>query len=590
MLFPKEFINQVRSRFNVSQIVGKRVALKQRGKEFTGLCPFHNEKSPSFTVNDEKEFYHCFGCGAHGNMFDFIMQTEGLNFPETVEILALEAGMQLPKADPKMVEKYDHLAELMSCAEAAAKYFKENLHNNLGAAARGYIERRGLSEQTVEEFRLGFCPDIQGRMQQYLTEKGFNLKQMGEIGLIRNGYEIFRSRLIFPITDNKGRVIAFGGRILEKGEPKYLNSPETPIFHKRRILFGKSIARKYSHETGEIIVTEGYMDTISLNQAGFKNAVAPLGTSLTEEHLSELWALAKEPSLCFDGDNAGKRAAQRAAMLALPLLKPGYSLKFVELPAGQDPDDVVKQSPATFRNLLNAASPLSEVVYNAEKQAKPVKTPEQQADLRARLENLARNIKNPDISKNYLDFFRQKLWQDSRSFGQKPALKTATGNTSQISGVIGSEAEKTKVLRLEYTIIGLVASFPELLNDTNTAEELANIEFSHLEIDNMRQNILFTTAYETDEGNQETPPELEQLTEGLDKKLSLYIKYGKDYAQKWGNPKIAWEKLIEQYRLLLAVNDCTGPGSNDDLENDFIRLQETRRQLREAENKFSFGD
>ena len=348
MIFPKEFLNQVRDRVAISQIVGKRVSLKHKGKEHSGLCPFHSEKTPSFTVNDDKGFYHCFGCGAHGNVFDFVMQMEGLSFPESVERLATEAGLAIPQADSKVSKEYDRYAKLMACAESAAKFFQDQLRSSAGFEAREYLARRGVSAKIIEEFRLGFAPDTQGKLREVINAAGFSTKEMEEIGLIKNTYEMFRGRLIFPITDVKGRVIAFGGRILGAGEPKYLNSPETPIFHKRRVLYGRAIARKAVYDTGSIIVTEGYMDTISLHQSGFKNTVAPLGTSLTDEHLAELWQLAKEPVMCFDGDSAGKRAAIRAGELALPLLKAGLSLKFIELPSGQDPDDVCARQPERF--------------------------------------------------------------------------------------------------------------------------------------------------------------------------------------------------------------------------------------------------
>jgi DNA primase len=427
-------------------------------------------------------------------------------------------------------------------------------------------------------------------MQEALTKQGFNLAQMNEIGLIRNGYEIFRGRAMFPITDGKGRVIAFGGRILDKGEPKYLNSPETPIFHKRRILFGKAIARKYVHETKDIIVTEGYMDTIALNQAGFKNAVAPLGTSLTDEHLQELWGMAAEPTLCFDGDNAGKRAAERAAFLALPLLKPGFSLKFIQLPDGQDPDDVVKSGSGSFTALLAAARPLSEIIFEAEKAKKPIKTPEQQADLKSRLEALAGAIKESNISKKYIDYFRQRLWQEFRQQGQTKTVDRSLN----LSNIVGIEAEKEKILQLEAAVLGVIVVNPEILKDTNRQEELSNLEFSNLEIDKLRQNILFsaTCDFDSDDFNEkEFKAQIELYAKSLDGKLASYVNIGKSFPAKWGSAEIAWSKLIEQLGLLLAETDYKNSSNEEDTsEEDWNKLQEMRKQLAEAKNKISFGD
>ena len=585
MIFPKEFINQIKDRVPTSQIVGKRVPLKNKGKEFSGLCPFHNEKTPSFTVNDDKGFYHCFGCGAHGNVFDFLMQMEGVSFPEAIEQLASLAGMQLPQRDrvrdEKLLQQYDEHARLMNCAESAAKYFQGNLKTSLGSQAREYLQQRGISNQVIEEFRLGFAPDIPGRMQQELEKQGFNLKEMTEIGLVKNGYEMFRGRVIFPITDSKARVIAFGGRILDKGEPKYLNSPETPIFQKRRVLFGKAIARKPAYESGNIIVCEGYMDVIALNQAEFKNAVAPLGTSLTNEHLAELWNMAKEPTMCFDGDEAGKRAMSRAAELALQYLKPGFSLKFIQLRDGQDPDDLVRSDRNKFATLLQNALPLSEIIYNAEKNKQTVKTPEQQADLKARLETMARKIPDNSVSRNYQDYFRQRLFADSRNI---KLVKPEAQRSAQIISISGISAEKQRVLQLECAILGTIIAYPALLKDANIEEEFVKLEFSHLEIDNMRQDILINCAQELDE----TEPNNFQsiiVAGNINEKLAIYVNQGAEYAKKSATPLAAWESILAQYHFELAESDLAG-------EEDFEKLQEKFKSVLETRKKInaSFGD
>ena len=572
MLFPKEFIDQIRERILTSQVVGKKVMLKNKGREFSGLCPFHNEKSPSFTVNDEKEFYHCFGCGAHGNVFDFVMRTEGLSFPEAIEKLALDAGMRLPSPDPKEKEKYDHTAKLMQCAEAAAVFFQESFRTSLGAKARDYIAKRGLSAQTIEEFKIGFAPDIEGRLQQYLTEKGFTLAQMQEIGLVKNRYEMFRGRVIFPITDHKGRVIAFGGRILDKGEPKYLNSPETPIFHKRRVLFGKAIAKKPAFETGEVIVTEGYMDTISLSQAGYKNTVAPLGTALSEEHLQELWSMARTPTLCFDGDEAGKRASIRAAELALPHLKPGYSLKFVALPKGQDPDDVVRNNPELFKSLVADAKPLSEIIFLNEAGKGSLSTPEAKADLRQRLEVMATKITDKSVSGDYLRYFREKLWKELKELAPRPDKVERSSSVSNIALV---PAAKEKGLRLECYILGTVIAYPQLLNDTIIEEEFSQIELSHLEIDKTRQNILLTTAYLLD--GELLKDKLPEFIRDLDAKLTSYVREGITYAEKNPDAKEAWKKLMDEYYLEVTKSDLKGEINLN--EDEFSKLQEKYKLL-----------
>lgn len=585
MIFPKEFISQIKERVLTSQVVGKRVVLKNKGREFSGLCPFHSEKTPSFTVNDDKAFYHCFGCGAHGNIFDFLMQTEGLSFPEAIEKLALDAGMTLPKRDERSFQQYDHHAKLMQCAENAARYFQDNLKNSLGSEAREYLRGRGITLQTVEEFRLGFAPEQPGKMQQALEKQGHSLAEMQEIGLIKNGYEMFRGRVIFPITDAKGRVIAFGGRILSKGEPKYLNSPETPIFHKRRILFGKAIARKPAYDTGEIIVTEGYMDVIALNQAGFKNAVAPLGTSLTDEHLTELWALAKEPTMCFDGDNAGKRAMTRAAELAVQYLKPGFSLKFVELPQGQDPDDIVRSDKTLFSSLVKNSKPLSEVLFDMERDKSSVTTPEQLADFSTRLTSLASKIPDKTTAKNYQDYFRQRLWQDFRNLNNKPG--DSERKSSRVSSIIGISPQKQRLLQIEAAIIGTIIAHPSLLKDTIIEEDFVKIEFSHLEIDNLRQNILVNTA---SVDNEEPDEEFRELIKTIDGRLAAYINQSIDYARKALTPRQAWDNIMAQYNFEQAESDFKNSNfinSNDIGDDEFEKAVEKFRMLSETRKKIN---
>lgn len=560
MIFPKEFIEEIKDRISISAVVKRRVQLKSRGNEHSGLCPFHNEKSPSFTVNDSKGFFHCFGCGAHGNIFDFLMRSEGLNFPESVERLAGEAGMQLPKADPKIIEKLDKEARLVSCAEAAAKFYQAQLLTSNGFVAREYLQKRGLNQQTIDEFGLGFAPDTPNLLKNHLLAQKFTENEMAEIGLIKNGYEMFRGRLIFPITNNKGRAIAFGGRILSQGEPKYLNSPETPIFHKRKVLFGKAIARKFIHEAGEAIVCEGYMDVISLNQAGFKNAVAPLGTSLTEDHLRELWAMAPEPVLCFDGDGAGIRASTRAANLALAYLTSGKSLKFVELPKGKDPDDIARENPNLLRQLILNAKPLSQLIYDSEKAEKPFATPEQQADLKNRLEQKAQIIKDATISRNYLDFFKSQLWQEFK--GKNQVVSVATTSTNIIK-LVNIQADSHKLEQLQLYMLGVLLEAPELLKDTNVEEELANFEIANLEIDNIRQNILHSVV--------SNRFDFTEIIVKLPAAFESHLKKGMTFAQKQSAIQ-AWGQLKQSYYLELGQKEVED--NNELEEEEFYKLQE----------------
>ncbi len=414
MAFPPEFLDELRHRVTTSEVVGKRVKLVKRGREHTGLCPFHNEKTPSFTVNDEKGFYHCFGCGAHGSAIDFVMNTEGLSFPETVERLAGLAGLEVPRERPEERERAERRAGLIDVMEAACAWFEEQLQSEAGREARDYLERRGLAPATVRAFRLGFAPRTRGALAKALRARGITVDQLLEAGLVKQGEEespssgagdlrdYFFHRVVFPITDRRGRVIAFGGRTLGESKAKYLNSPDTPLFHKGRVLYNLARARKAAHDTGELLVTEGYMDVIALAEGGFPAAVAPLGTAITEEQIEELWRLVPEPTLCFDGDAAGQRAAFRAAARALPLLKPGKSLSFALLPPGEDPDSLLRgQGPAALRALLETAQPLADLVWRQATEGRPADTPERRAAIRAALREQTRTIRDPELREDY---------------------------------------------------------------------------------------------------------------------------------------------------------------------------------------------
>jgi DNA primase len=349
MRYPPQLLEEIRARLPVSQVVSRRVKLKRQGREYIGLSPFKTEKSPSFTVNDQKGFYHCFSTGEHGDIFSFVMKTEGLQFFETVERLAAEAGVTLPKESPEAAREQDQRQRLLDLVEASCLYFEAALASPAGSEARAYIDKRGVQPQLRREFRLGFAPDRRTGLLEHLKNKGFSVQESILAGMLIGGddiptpYDRFRNRLIIPIRDQKGRIIAFGGRALAAdAKPKYLNSPETPLFHKGGVLFNHDKARAAAHEAGAVVVVEGYMDVIALAGAGIGYAVAPLGTALTEHQLGLAWRMHAEPILCFDGDAAGIKAAFRSIDTALPHLKPGYSLRFAFLPGGLDPDDLIR--------------------------------------------------------------------------------------------------------------------------------------------------------------------------------------------------------------------------------------------------------
>src|SRR5690349_13238944 len=417
MRFTPQLLDELRARLPVSEVVGKRVKLRKAGREWKGLSPFQQEKTPSFTVNDQKGFYHCFSAGKHGNIFDFIMETEGVPFPEAVERCAAMAGMPLPAANPEAARFEQRRKTLHDIMELAAKYFQDTLASRLGAKARGYLGDRAISPATQLQFRIGYATGERFALKEHLGKQGVSTEDMVEAGLLIGGedipvpYDRFRDRVMFPIADLRGRVIAFGGRALEKdAQAKYLNSPETPLFHKGDNLYNFAAARKAAHDGAQLIVVEGYVDVIAMVTSGFAGAVAPLGTALTENQLGLIWKMTDEPVLCFDGDRAGQKAAYRAAEIALPLLKPGKSLRFALLPEGQDPDDLARSGGrAAIEEVLGAARGLADMIWSREIEGGNFATPERRAALEARINELAGAVRDEVVRRYYRQDLAERL-------------------------------------------------------------------------------------------------------------------------------------------------------------------------------------
>ncbi len=413
MTLSPQFLDELRSRTLLSVLIGRTTKLQKAGREWRACCPFHNEKTPSFYVNDDKGFYHCFGCSAHGDAIRWMTDQRGLPFMDAVKELAQAAGMELPAMDPRAAEKAEAAKGLHEACADAARWFTDQLNGLTGATARDVLARRGIKPETARAFGLGFAPDSRSGLKTALKDYGDPL--LVEAGLLikveeKTPYDRFRGRLMIPIRDPRGRTIAFGGRIIGEGEPKYLNSPETPLFDKGRTLYNLDKAAPAARKTGRLIVVEGYMDVIALAQAGFGEVVAPNGTAVTEAQLERMWRLSDVPILCLDGDSAGQKAAIRAAHRAMPLLAPGRSLAFVTLPQGQDPDDLVRQKgPAAFEALLKEPEPLVDRLWASELAAEPLDTPEQKAGLKARLADLAKTIADQNVAHEYQAEFRRRF-------------------------------------------------------------------------------------------------------------------------------------------------------------------------------------
>ncbi|WP_114394672.1 DNA primase [Oleisolibacter albus] len=430
MSLPPQFLDELRARLSLSDVVMKRMRLIRAGREFKAPCPFHNEKTPSFYVNDAKGFFHCFGCGAHGDHIAFVMRHGNLSFIEAVEQLAAEASMQVPKATPEARAKFERQKSLYDLVERAARYFEDQLRQPSGRRGYEYLRRRGLDDEAIARFRLGFAPQEGAGLHGLLTEAGYAEADMVEAGLFKrpeNGRGLrafFWNRVMFPVTDRRGRVVAFGGRIMEGDGPKYMNSADNPLFHKGNLLYGMSRARQAAADGHPLIVTEGYMDVISCVLAGFEGAVAPLGTAMTETQILELWKLAPEgrrtPILCFDGDNAGRRAAERAVERILPLLMPDHSVSVAFLPEKEDPDSLIRSGgKAAFQGVLDRARSLADVVWELEAAGRTLSDPDDRAGLEAALLARCQQIADPRVRRAYEQEMRDRLFRLVREFRPK---------------------------------------------------------------------------------------------------------------------------------------------------------------------------
>ena len=590
MGFTPDFLDEIRNRIPVSDVVGRRVKLVRKGREHTGLCPFHNEKTPSFTVNDDKAFYHCFGCGAHGDVIKFITETEGLSFPETVERLAGQAGLEMPEYSPEDKQRSQQRKSLYDVMAAAASYFETCLMAQTGAEGLDYLTRRGLSRATIKKFHLGFAPEGRtvlkeallsrdGITEEMMIEAGLLIKPEDDGGGAKPSYDRFRHRVMFPITDRQGRVVAFGGRALSaEAKAKYLNSPETPLFHKGRLLYNLAGARKSAYDKGRVLVAEGYMDVIIMAQAGFTNAVAPLGTAVTEEQIMELWRLAPEPLMCFDGDKAGVRAAYRVAERSLPLLKAGHSLRFVHLPTGEDPDSYISgQGAEAFRGLLDQGQPLVDILWDMKTGGVQADTPEQRAGLEKSLSETLSEIRDRTIRGYYDKAFQERLTKllggafvPDHSLEMRPQKKnqaTYSPKAFDKSSWAGSNDSPTGVKNLKDTgifkgqmaatikrerlLILTVLNHPWLLK--NHHEAFATTDFESAELDKLRCEIIDVSLRESDLEHKSLYDHL--LKAGYGKALEVIFKQGELKAEWFAWPKAApedveqgWFHVVNRYR------------------------------------------
>jgi DNA primase len=641
MRFTPQFLDELKARLPVSEVVGKRVKLIRSGREFKGLSPFNKEKTPSFFVNDQKEAWFDFSSGKNGSIFDFIMLTEGVTFPEAVERLAQMAGVALPKVSQEDQQRDARRKSLYDVMDLAAKFFETTLAGRAGAKARGYLADRGLDAKTQLQFRLGFAPGERFALKEHLGSHGIPVGDMIEAGLLISGDDIpvpfdrFRDRVMFPITDIRGRVIAFGGRAMEKDvAAKYLNSPETPLFHKGHTLYNIATARQAVHDgakTGvQVIAVEGYVDVIAMVTAGFPASVAPLGTALTEDQLALLWKLADEPVLCFDGDGAGVRAAYRAMDLALPRLKPGKSLKFALLPQGQDPDDLLRSAGReAVADVINAARPLGQMLWGRETEGHSFDTPERRAALEARINEVTASIADESVRKYYRQDFSDRLRQffapasGARNFPPRgPGQGSGQGNWRDRQGIAGTGPQRfgakrpevgsrntpyvvvsqqmaasplhrgfrTSVPTREALILQAALNYPWLLHDH--LEELASLEFRHAGAEQLKAALIDVAAHSSDHAAGLDPETLRaelksrNLTEVMERIAASITTQSVWGARPDAAPEdvlITWQQLVALHRqwhsLTKELKDAEQALGQDASETNYLRLRDVKDRL-----------
>jgi DNA primase len=594
MRFPPSILDEIRARLPVSAVVGRRVKLVKSGREFKGLSPFQPEKTPSFYVNDQKGFYHCFSSGKHGDIFRFVTETEGLPFPEVVERLANEAGVTLPKFAPEAVEQEKKRKDLYDVVELAAKFFEAQLQKPVGANARAYLAKRQFTDRTQAEFRMGFAPESRDALLIYLRSHNVSDQQMIDAGLViepegdRALYDRFRNRVIIPIQDGQGRVVAFGGRVLDpEGKPKYLNSPETALFKKGFLVFNGHRAREAAFKAGTVIATEGYLDAIAVWQAGIRHVVATLGTAFTEEQIATLWRFAPEPIICFDGDKAGVAAANRAIDRILPALKTGFSFRFAILPQGQDPDDLIRTKGVdAFAAVTAKASGLWDALWQRETAHFDAGSPDRQAMLEKTFKDMITQIGDPLVRRRYELSMRFRLnqffWeQGGGKRSGKPGFKN--GVREQVKLSRGSEAAlgavAPKFIALERIFLGLCIHFPDLTE--RHRERIAGLKLRG----DFKSDVHGTTTYDTFLSDvlrvidEYEGPEQTEFYNLLDPYFMecLDFMHGREDRQRsliWGH------RLVEGFPVLKALPD---EGFVERCFDHFIRMLE----FREAEDELA---
>ena len=562
--YSKEFIGEIKSRLRVSEVVGKFVKLTQRGNEFVGLSPFKNEKTPSFTVNDEKEFYHCFSSAEHGDIFSFLMKHKNMSYPESIEYLAKQAGMNPEKGiirDPNYLEKdFSSLKKIMN---EANYFFKDQLNTSI--EAQRYIEKRSINVNLIKKFDLGYSGSGSNNLFNHLKSKGLSIDDAVTIGLLKKStkkeneyYDFFRNRFMFPIKDYKSNIIAFGGRALDNSNIKYINSSDSPIFKKSFQLYNLNLAIEENRKPKNLIIVEGYMDVITLYQNNFKESVAPLGTALTSFQLERAWKVCENPIIMFDGDEAGQKAAQRAAILALNNLLPDHSLRFCLLPKDYDPDDYLKKnSPSSLQNIIDNSLSLSEYIWVTELDREDISIPEKKAGFEKRIKLILDKINNKTVREYYIKYFNDKLNELKFVKSTTKNLKYNTGKTAISAEILKSDRVKKQnhdsVVREKIILVCMIDN-PFLI--LKYSEEMGKIHFNDLNLSSLVSEILEFSSSNGDKELENFDLKSYLINKGLNKELTY----------------IYQSKLLSTYNAIIK-------NTKEEVEKSFLGLLELHKNL-----------
>lgn len=582
MRIPLEFYELLRNRINLSDIVRQKTSLTKKSGNYLGLCPFHTEKTPSFTLNDSKKFYYCFGCSAHGDVIKFVSSISGLSYKEASIKLANDYNIEIPKLTIEQQRFYEESDELLNILEMAERFFKSQLTKEI----YDYLYQRGLNKETIEKFSIGFAP--QGKvLQKFFEEKSISWTKLLKAGLLgkrEDGttYDIFYNRIIFPIRNIYDKIVGFSGRTINDGLPKYLNSPETILFQKKEILYGENYAISNAYKSNYSILVEGQLDVIALHQAGFKEAVASLGTAITENHIQKLWRAGDEIIMCLDGDEAGNKATHRVINLISPLINSNKKISFITLPPSTDPDNIINNDGAeVFKQLLNQRINLSEMIWRFEYQGKNFPTPEDKATLETNLENYCKQIKDKSLSNNYYRYFKDQIWQNlinkkNRNYKDSPNIKISLSEYSEIE-------------MLEQVFCLILVEFPEITNHQEVKDFLLTLNFQNNSFSNFR-DWYFDNITNNNILNKENIIELVEKTRFYDT-FSVLLKsnnlFLKSFNRKDIDSYLLWQWLYKKHHLVLLKQEYTSViqnGSDEELRKAALYREEIMKVSQEISN------